>query len=649
MAPKAAPKPQVFNAPDGKEFGTQAEWRDYMMQTFYSWNNLSNEPAPLIKYPGEIDGNVFDISDCVDCTLVIMDTTEAVQIDGLTMCRVFIGCCVSSIFIRNCTNCVFYTCCRQLRLREVTASTLYVYSQAEVHIEQSSALQFAPFNGGYAEQAAHFAASGLQPVDNLWWDIFDHNDPDKARTNWQLLDPEKYEQAWFPSGSACTPCVPVTAPGLLQGQDAGKEEGQVGQAFGMEQMMADAERVKQEATQAAVQGLTMEVALLVASALGKGINVSLWLTEGAGREGRQPFADFKAKLVSLGLMVGVEEDWDTKRELELATSKSSLRKILEACGRGRDKAGRDLVDVGLFITAAQEKVAAYLLAAEGDGELLDASSDGRSDTVTNGDVAESDQYVYEASRQLEQSGGPSGTLAPSPSPASAGAAGQGSADRHSRADRAAAPQTEAYGRPASAGTSRADLKFAATTSPSPFSFSSPSSPSSHNPNPNRGGRGGPATPIIVRGSEVTEAIIPDSPYDEEVAFDLEGEEEVDTVMDAAARGYADGARGRAEAGESSRDARGQGYELPPHRQSGEREQERQGRVSPGAAPPAPRPRPSSAGPRPAPTSRRGPAAAALFSSQPQAQAVRRSVSAGTSRASAARSSMFVTAAPHRLG
>lgn len=43
------PKPQVFKTPDGKEFASKAEWRDYMVETFYSFKNKKNEPEPLIK------------------------------------------------------------------------------------------------------------------------------------------------------------------------------------------------------------------------------------------------------------------------------------------------------------------------------------------------------------------------------------------------------------------------------------------------------------------------------------------------------------------------------------------------------------------------------------------------------------------------
>lgn len=215
------------------------------MATFYSYKNKKNLTEPLIKKPGEIDGQMFDIGDCENSTLVIMDNCEQVQIDQVKNCRIFIGACASSIFIRNCENCVFYTSCRQLRLREVQNSVFYIYSMSEVHIEESTSLQFAPFNGGYPEHSNHLRAANLDPIHNLWYDIFDHNDPGKSKKNWKLLPADEYEKPWFPAGVPCELAVQLTAPGSVARADQGPDTAaSTEQAFSIQQMMADAEAMK---------------------------------------------------------------------------------------------------------------------------------------------------------------------------------------------------------------------------------------------------------------------------------------------------------------------------------------------------------------------------------------------------------------------
>lgn len=181
---------------------------------------------------------MFDIADCSNVTLAVLDHSEQVQVDQLKNCRLMIGACASSIFIRNCSNCVFYTCCRQLRLRDVTNCKFYIYSMSEVHIEFSTGLQFAPFNGGYAEQLKHLQAANLDLKHNLWYDVYDHNDPGKTRANWSLLPESEYETPWFPLG-ACEPAIAKTRPGSVNREDA--DAGM--QSFSVQQMAQDAQKI----------------------------------------------------------------------------------------------------------------------------------------------------------------------------------------------------------------------------------------------------------------------------------------------------------------------------------------------------------------------------------------------------------------------
>lgn len=66
-----------FTARDGTEFATKSEYRDYMMSTFYSYKNKCGET--LSKQPGDVKGEVFDIADCTDSELVVMDNCEQVS------------------------------------------------------------------------------------------------------------------------------------------------------------------------------------------------------------------------------------------------------------------------------------------------------------------------------------------------------------------------------------------------------------------------------------------------------------------------------------------------------------------------------------------------------------------------------------------
>jgi hypothetical protein len=103
----------------------------------------------------------------------------------------------------------------------------------------------------------------------------------------------------------------------------------------------------------------LDTALLIAAATAKGINPALWLTEQIDA-GVRPFSDFYTKLVSLGLAVGIQEDRDTKRELDQSTSKANLRTIYHLCRAGKDQNGVILVDVALFLRLCNLKILEYV-------------------------------------------------------------------------------------------------------------------------------------------------------------------------------------------------------------------------------------------------------------------------------------------------
>lgn len=110
--------------------------------------------------------------------------------------------------MRNCTNCVFTIACKQLRTRDCSGCSIYLYSLTDPIIETSQQMSFAPFNGAYCglervrKQRScfpfsycsptscvlqHFADARLEPTNNHWSQIYDFNDPDKTGCNWRIL------------------------------------------------------------------------------------------------------------------------------------------------------------------------------------------------------------------------------------------------------------------------------------------------------------------------------------------------------------------------------------------------------------------------------------------------------------------------------
>ena len=92
-------------ATDGTEFEDRDQWRKYEFETNYTFKNRQGES--LTKFPGNINGQPFDIADLNGCEVMLLDHCDQVQIDNVQNCRVFIGPSSESVFVRNCTGCIF--------------------------------------------------------------------------------------------------------------------------------------------------------------------------------------------------------------------------------------------------------------------------------------------------------------------------------------------------------------------------------------------------------------------------------------------------------------------------------------------------------------------------------------------------------------
>jgi hypothetical protein len=109
--------------------------------------------------------------------------------------------------------------------------------------------------------------------------------------------------------------------------------------------------------------LSMETALLISTAPSRNIDVSLWFNE-KSNNGRLVQKDFDSKLYSLASTMGINQDQETKAELELAVSPLAIRMVHSLCQAGEDDKHQPLINVGYFFQLCEEKVNKYLMEVE---------------------------------------------------------------------------------------------------------------------------------------------------------------------------------------------------------------------------------------------------------------------------------------------
>ncbi len=143
-------------------------------KTFYTFTEKND--LQLVKKPGEIDGQPFELQRLSNCEVLLLDHSETVQADFLESCRVFIAASEESVFLRDCSDCTFTVACKQLRTRDCHNCKIFLHCKTDPIIELSDGITFAPFNGAYPDHARHLASAGLDPcMIECWYKVMRSN------------------------------------------------------------------------------------------------------------------------------------------------------------------------------------------------------------------------------------------------------------------------------------------------------------------------------------------------------------------------------------------------------------------------------------------------------------------------------------------
>ncbi len=103
--------------------------------------------------------------------------------------------------------------------------------------------------------------------------------------------------------------------------------------------------------------LILETALLIATATLKGTDLDVWFNEQTNH-GRMEPAQFDDKLVSLARTMSINQDEETKKELDTAVSPFALRVVHQLCVSV--EGGREVLDVKKFLKLAKSLADSYL-------------------------------------------------------------------------------------------------------------------------------------------------------------------------------------------------------------------------------------------------------------------------------------------------
>ncbi len=146
----------------------------------------------LVKNPHEVTNQDVALTRLTNCVIKLFGSPGAVHISNLKNCRVFSGPVSGSIFIDQCTGCVFVMPCQQMRIHSTTSTDFYIHVTSKAIIEDCQKVRFAPYNWMYDTIEKHYEISKLDRERNNWRDVDDFNwlASDTHSPNWSEL-PER--------------------------------------------------------------------------------------------------------------------------------------------------------------------------------------------------------------------------------------------------------------------------------------------------------------------------------------------------------------------------------------------------------------------------------------------------------------------------
>uniref|UniRef100_A0A1B6L768 C-CAP/cofactor C-like domain-containing protein n=1 Tax=Graphocephala atropunctata TaxID=36148 RepID=A0A1B6L768_9HEMI len=176
---------------------------DAEIKKVFSYSTIScgffNEKDKTLKLGSEeITKKDIELSGLENCTVFLYGNPMTVHISNVSSCKIFCGPVTTSVMMDSCRGCELVVACQQLRIHSTQDSRFYIHVTCKAIIEDSSDVQFAPYNLDYDNIQEHFKISGLNWSNNKWREIDDFNwlSIDEPSPNWREIREEDRIQNW---------------------------------------------------------------------------------------------------------------------------------------------------------------------------------------------------------------------------------------------------------------------------------------------------------------------------------------------------------------------------------------------------------------------------------------------------------------------
>ncbi|KAL3077570.1 hypothetical protein niasHS_012276 [Heterodera schachtii] len=121
----------------------------------------------LVKEPGQLNGQSFQIERCKDSLILLMDRTASLTVDDSRDCVILAGPCQGSIFLRDCSGILILAVCQQFRTRDCRQLVAHLFCATSPTIEETD-VTICPLLLNYSELLPQMHSAGLSPFVNHW-------------------------------------------------------------------------------------------------------------------------------------------------------------------------------------------------------------------------------------------------------------------------------------------------------------------------------------------------------------------------------------------------------------------------------------------------------------------------------------------------
>jgi hypothetical protein len=166
----------------------------------------------LVRVGGEVDGKPFEVRDCVRCTVLLLDHSEQVVLEGCRWCRVAVMACSSSVFMRSCQHCDVVFCARQVRLRDCSHVRLGLFVESRPVVEDCHSLGVSACRLTYFDHARHLEEARLDLWSGARWSQLHDFSASSSLRHWRVLPPAEQGAA-----TLLLPSPPSSSPASSSG------------------------------------------------------------------------------------------------------------------------------------------------------------------------------------------------------------------------------------------------------------------------------------------------------------------------------------------------------------------------------------------------------------------------------------------------